>query len=99
MVQEAGQYATFAASACEEEPIYSNPAPQRWKPPAYGRSKINFAIIPCKQTSWVGFGLIIQDWEGFVLATMEDRFNSHSHPTFNQARGLLKVLNFCLEAD
>ncbi|GMY05696.1 hypothetical protein FCV25MIE_00935 [Fagus crenata] len=59
MVQEAAQYAAFAASASEEEPIYSNPAPQRWKPPAYSRSKINFAIIPCKQTSSVGFGLII----------------------------------------
>ena len=97
MVQEAAQYAAFAASGSEEEPIYSNPAPQRWKPPAYGRSKINFAIIPCKQTSSIGFGLIIRDWEGFVLATMEDRLNFHSHPTFNQARGLLKVLNFCLD--
>ena len=28
---------------------------------------------------------------------MEDRLNSHSHPAFNQARGLLKVLSFCLD--
>ncbi|GMY30242.1 hypothetical protein FCV25MIE_25484 [Fagus crenata] len=63
----------------------------------FGRSKINFAIIPCKQTSSVGFGLIIRDWEGFVLATMEDRLNSHCHPAFNQACGLLKVFSFCLD--
>jgi hypothetical protein len=43
----------------------------------------------------VGFGLIIRDWEGSILALMEDCLDQGPCPLFNQALGYLKALNFC----
>ena len=39
--------------------------------------------------------MIIRDWEGSVLALMEDCFDQGPCPLFNQALGCPKALNFC----
>lgn len=71
--------ADFSTSGRDGDSSRAHSTPQLWKVPASG----------------LGFGLIIRDWEGSILALMEDCFDQGPCPLFNQALGCLKALNFC----
>ncbi|KAK3183280.1 hypothetical protein Dsin_030566 [Dipteronia sinensis] len=86
--------ASPAKSRNPECPTVRNPV---WKPPDPSTYKINCDAVINTAGCLVGIGIVIRDWEGFVMASCSQKIDATFSPQVVEATAILRSLQFAID--
>jgi ribonuclease HI len=102
LVETAKEYVAEFMTTTKRRNIFlpNNVEPTRekkWKSPEAGWLKVNRDASFSKNQGWMGFGAVVRDETGMVLAAQCKSFVGFLDPTVAEARAALMAIQFCRE--
>ncbi|XP_059429871.1 uncharacterized protein LOC132163564 isoform X2 [Corylus avellana] len=72
-------------------------APVSWKPPVFGRFKVNWDVALDTKNNCMGLGVIVRDHKGLIHAALSKTLNCLHPSAIAEAVGALRAAEFCCD--